>query len=90
MSEKKPGRVLPDLEAQKKIEELESQVQRLKQLKEGNIRVGKKGGVSLYGVGRYPVTLYAGQWKKLFAAVPDIQAFIEEHKDELAVKPPKK
>lgn len=49
-------------------------------------KVGQKGGVSVYGLGRFPVTLYAEQWPRLFGAQSMIEEFIEEHKDELKFK----
>jgi hypothetical protein len=49
-------------------------------------RVSEKGGVSVYGLGRFPVTLYYEQWTKLLNAVPDLQAFIEENKSKLKLK----
>ena len=51
-----------------------------------SMKVSDKKALSLYGMGRFPLTLYRGQWEKLFAMVDDIKAFIEAHKDELAVK----
>jgi hypothetical protein len=48
----------------------------------GNLefRVGEKGGVSVYGLGRFPVTLYYEQWIRLLDAVPQLRAFLEENK----------
>jgi hypothetical protein len=50
-------------------------------------RVGEKGGVSVYGLGRFPVTLYYEQWIRLLDAVPDLRAFLEENKSRLKLKP---
>ena len=60
-------------------------------LKEGrnralSLKVSAKGAVSIYGMGRFPLTLYSGQWLKLFGMVDDIKAFIEANKDKLSVK----
>ncbi|MFL6416155.1 MAG: hypothetical protein ACJ74Y_10875 [Bryobacteraceae bacterium] len=49
-------------------------------------KVSEKGAVSVYGVGRFPVTLYYEQWIRLFNAAEDIKAFIEENKSKLKVK----
>lgn len=38
---------------------------------------GTDGAISLYGLGRFPVTLYAGQWERVIAAVPQLEAFIK-------------
>jgi hypothetical protein len=43
-------------------------------------RVGEKGGVSVYGLGRFPVTLYYEQWIRLLDAVPQLRTFLEENK----------
>lgn len=52
----------------------------------GRIKVSTKGGVSVYGLGRFPVTLYKSQWLKLFAMVEEIKTFLEAHDAELTVK----
>jgi hypothetical protein len=43
-------------------------------------RVGEKGGVSVYGLGRFPVTLYYEQWIRLLDATPQLRAFLDESK----------
>jgi hypothetical protein len=43
-------------------------------------RVGEKGGVSVYGLGRFPVTLYYEQWTRLLEATPQLRTFLEENK----------
>jgi hypothetical protein len=49
-------------------------------------RVGEKGGVSVYGLGRFPVTLYYEQWVRLLDAAPDLRAFLEDNKSRLKLK----
>jgi len=49
-------------------------------------RVGEKGGVSVYGLGRFPVTLYYEQWIRLLDAVDGLRAFLEENKSQLKLK----
>ena len=51
-----------------------------------SLKVGDKGGVSVYGLGRFPVTLYYEQWKRLLAYVPQIDAFLEDNKAKLKMK----
>jgi hypothetical protein len=51
-----------------------------------SLRVSEKGGVSVYGLGRFPVTLYKEQWVKLLDMGDDIRAFIREHDAELKAK----
>ncbi len=49
-------------------------------------RVGEKGGVSVYGLGRFPVTLYYEQWIRLLDAADNLRAFLEENKSRLKLK----
>ena len=76
-------------------DELKAELQRLKdenqRLKAGGrslLRVSEKGGVSVYGLGRFPVTLYKEQWTKLLAMADDIRAFIKENDARLKSKTP--
>jgi hypothetical protein len=49
-------------------------------------KVGEKGGVSVYGLGRFPVTLYYEQWQRLLAAADELRRFLEENKSKLKLK----
>jgi len=51
------------------------------------MKVSEKGGVSIYGLGRFPVTLYKEQWAKLLDMADDIRAFIKENEPKLKAKP---
>lgn len=51
-----------------------------------SMKVSEKGGLSVYGLGRFPVTLYKEQWRKLLALAGDIETFIAEHEAELKTK----
>ena len=66
-------------------EELKAQLEALKKQSPGKrgaleFRVGEKGGVSVYGLGRFPVTLYYEQWIRLLDISADLRAFLEENK----------
>ena len=50
------------------------------------IKVSEKGGLSVYGLGRFPVTLYQEQWEKLLGHVDEIRAFIEANRGSLKKK----
>ena len=50
------------------------------------LKVSEKGGVSVYGLGRFPVTLYKEQWTKLLAMADEIRSFMKEHDGELKTK----
>jgi hypothetical protein len=52
-----------------------------------SFKVSEKGGVSVYGLGRFPVTLYKEQWVKLLDLADDIRAFIKTHEADLKSKP---
>lgn len=50
------------------------------------MKVSDKGALSVYGLGRFPVTLYRGQWERLFTAIPDMKAFMAQNASLLATK----
>lgn len=50
-------------------------------------KITEKGGLSIYGLGRFPVTLYKEQWLKLLSFAQEIQDFIAEHDKEFSTKP---
>ena len=51
-----------------------------------SIKVSEKGGVSVYGLGRFPVTLYKEQWVKLLDLADDLRTFIRENDSKLKAK----
>jgi len=76
-------------------EDLKAELERLKAENESlkarrnastSMKVSEKGALSVYGLGRFPVTLYQEQWTKLLAMSDQIKAFIAENKDKLKVK----
>ena len=76
-------------------EDLRAELERLKaeneQLKNQrgrsvSLKVSEKGGVSVYGLGRFPVTLYKEQWAKLLGMADEIRAFITENDSKLKSK----
>lgn len=72
-------------ELKAKLAELEKQVQGRKR---GSLefRVSEKGGVSVYGLGRFPVTLYYEQWIRLLEQTDQLREFLEENKSHLKIK----
>ena len=51
-----------------------------------NLKVSEKGAVSVYGLGRFPLTLYKEQWEKVLDMEQEIRAFLAEHESELKTK----
>ena len=74
-------------ELKARLEQLEKQGGRTRS---GSLdfKVGEKGGVSVYGLGRFPVTLYYEQWMRLLGASEDLKKFMEENKSRLKLKEP--
>lgn len=68
-----------------RVAELEAKLERAKYRKL-TLKVGKAGGLSVYGLGRFPITLYRGQWEKLLASAEEIKTFIQDNSDMLSVK----
>jgi hypothetical protein len=51
-----------------------------------SFKISEKGGVSVYGLGRFPVTLYFEQWNKLLAHADELRTFLEANKSKLKLK----
>jgi hypothetical protein len=74
-------------ELKAEIERLRAENEALKKPSRGqtSLRVSEKGALSVYGLGRFPVTLYREQWAKLLAMSSEILEFIEKN-DQLLKK----
>ena len=80
---------MSDKDLQAELERLRAENEALKQGgRPGSVKlkVSEKGAVSVYGLGRFPVTLYQEQWLKLLAMADEIKHFIEENRGRLKVK----
>ena len=79
---------MADEDIQSELERLRAENAALKNKKTGSVsmKVSEKGAVSVYGLGRFPVTLYQEQWTKLLGLADEIKVFIEENKAKLKVK----
>jgi hypothetical protein len=75
-----------DLQAE--LERLRAENERLKNrgAKGVSLKVSEKGGVSVYGLGRFPVTLYKEQWTRLLDMADDIRAIIKDNDAKLKTK----
>jgi hypothetical protein len=77
-------------------EELQAEIERLRAENEAlkkprgnaNMKVSEKGALSVYGLGRFPVTLYREQWEKLLGMADEIRQFIKDHDVDLKKKEP--
>jgi len=83
---------MADETAEQKLARLEAENKALKEQiedrKPGQLRlkVSEKGGLSVYGLGRFPVTLYKEQWARLLEQGEEIKKFLKEHDQDLKAK----
>ena len=79
---------MSDDNLQQELERLRAENEALKKKRNTSIsmKVSEKGAVSVYGLGRFPVTLYQEQWHKLLSVADEIKSFITENKASLKVK----
>ena len=75
-------------ELRDELERLRRENEELKQKPERglNLKVSQKGAVSLYGLGRFPVTLYKEQWERVLAMADEIREFLAENDSQLKKK----
>ena len=75
-------------ELQAEIERLRAENESLKKPARGqmSLKVSEKGALSVYGLGRFPVTLYREQWEKLLAMADQIRQFIQDNTNQLKKK----
>jgi hypothetical protein len=79
---------MSDLEMQAELERLRAENAQLKNKDKGGItlKVSEKGAVSLYGMGRFPVTLYKEQWLRILGNASEIETFIHDNESRLKSK----
>jgi hypothetical protein len=70
------------------LERAKAEIERLRRTASRgmSIKVSEKGGVSVYGLGRFPVTLYKEQWEKLLDMADELRHFIRENASSLKTK----
>lgn len=82
------GFMSEDMKAE--LERLRAENEELKNKKSGNgaltMKVSEKGALSVYGMGRFPVTLYKEQWLKLLSITDELKKFISENDTRLKTK----
>jgi len=79
---------MPDDDVTAELERLRAENAQLKRTANRGVslKVSEKGGLSVYGLGRFPVTLYKEQWTKLLDMADDIRAFIRSNEASLKTK----
>ena len=81
---------MSEAELKAELERLKAENEALKKKAPGkngiSFKVSEKGAVSVYGMGRFPVTLYKEQWEKLLSLSDDIKSFIKDNEDKLKKK----
>jgi hypothetical protein len=79
---------MSDTDLRAELERLKAENERLKagHAKGVSLKVSEKGGVSVYGLGRFPVTLYKEQWTRLLDMSEDIRTFIKDNDSRLKTK----
>jgi hypothetical protein len=79
---------MSDLEMQAELERLRAENAQLKNKDKSGItlKVSEKGAVSLYGMGRFPVTLYKEQWLRILGYASEIETFIHDNESRLKSK----
>jgi hypothetical protein len=75
-----------DLKAELERLKAENETLKKRRLSTVSMKVSEKGAVSVYGLGRFPVTLYQEQWNKLLSIADEIKQFIADNQDRLKVK----
>jgi hypothetical protein len=80
---------MSDEQMKAELDRLRAENEQLKQrpaARASGLKVSEKGGLSVYGLGRFPVTLYKEQWVKLLDMADEIRAFIKENESKLKSK----
>jgi hypothetical protein len=75
-------------EMKREKEEVEAQLaaEKAKQTRAVYLKVSEKGGASLYGIRRFPITFYVEEWKRILDMEPEIRSFLKAHESELTTK----
>ena len=80
---------MSDQDLKAELERLKAENEELKKTKRPgtlSMKVSEKGALSVYGMGRFPVTLYKEQWLKLLGIATEIKQFIADHDSQLKAK----
>jgi hypothetical protein len=91
MNGAKPMTILPNLQQENELlkaqlADMAAALAAANKPKAISMKVGEKGGLSVYGLGRFPITLYRSQWERLLGCKVQIEAFIATNSALLATK----
>lgn len=75
-----------DLKSELERLRAENEALKAKEKRATRLQVSAKGGVSLYGLRRFPVTFYQEEWERILGMADEIRDFIREHEGELKKK----
>ncbi|MEZ4334800.1 MAG: hypothetical protein R3F35_23830 [Myxococcota bacterium] len=77
-----------DEDLRRELERLRAENEALKSRDRRGLRlqVSEKGGVSLYGIRRFPITFYKEEWERILGMTDEIRSFMDEHARELKTK----
>lgn len=81
-------KVAPKLTVEQELAALRAENEALRKAQAAKVRIGvsAKGGVSIYGMGRFPITLYASQWLTILGMADELKAFIAANAGKLRAK----
>ena len=79
-------RELEEIRRQKEQAEAQLAAEKAKQARAVYLKVSEKGGASLYGIRRFPITFYVEEWNRILDMEPEIRSFLKAHDDELTRK----
>ena len=85
-NEEELRRQLEEMKRQKEEAETQLAAEKAKQARAVYLKVSEKGGASLYGIRRFPVTFYVEEWNRILDMEPEIRAFLKAHAGELTTK----
>jgi len=75
-----------DLQAELERLRAENETLKTRATRELRLQVSQKGGVSLYGIRRFPITFYADEWDRILGMANEVRAFIRENESSLKRK----
>jgi len=79
-------RQLEEMKREKEAVEAQLAAEKAKQTRAVYLKVSEKGGASLYGIRRFPITFYVEEWNRILDMEPEIRSFLKTHEGELTTK----